>query len=352
MTSGRSKPILDVLQRKPAQRVPFWLMRQAGRYLPEYRELRAKAGGFLDMVYNPAFASEVTLQPLRRYGMDAAILFSDILVVPDALGQAVRFTAGEGPRLDPIRTAEQLSTLDFSRVDRHCAPVYDTVARVRSMLIAEGFDEAALIGFCGAPWTVACYMVQGSGSKDFQAVRDFANGQPETFQRLIDLVTEASCIYLAGQIRAGAEVIQLFDSWSGLAEGDLFDRYVIAPTIRIRNYLRENFPDVPVIGFPRGANDNYMAYAIKTGVDCLGLDQSLPLGDALLLQSAVPVQGSLDPEILLAGGPALDEALYELYGALGGGPWIFNLGHGVIKETPPEHVARVSDIVKSWQVAA
>ena len=269
------KPILEVLNGKKPEKVPFWLMRQAGRYLPEYRELRAKAGGFLDLVYDPEAAAEVTMQPLRRYGMDAAILFSDILVIPHALGQSVTFETGEGPRLDPLTSEKDFARLDLSAVDAHCKPVYETVALVREKMRKENFDQTTLIGFCGSPWTVICYMIEGRGSKDFSKAKVWAQNDPESFQRIVHIVTEASCQYLAGQIKAGAEVIQLFDSWSGLLEDDQFKRWVIAPTKKIRDYLRKNFPSVPVIGFPRGAGKLAFDYARETGVDCIGLDQAM-----------------------------------------------------------------------------
>ena len=343
------KPILEVLNGKKPEKVPFWLMRQAGRYLPEYRELRAKAGGFLDLVYDPEAAAEVTIQPLRRYGMDAAILFSDILVVPHALGQTVTFETGEGPRLEPLTSEKDFTRLDLSRVDAHCKPVYETVALVREKMRQEKFDTATLIGFCGSPWTVICYMIEGRGSTDFSSARTWAQNDPESFQKLVDIVTEASCLYLAGQIKAGAEVIQLFDSWSGLLEDDQFKRWVIAPTKKICAYLNKNFPNVPVIGFPRDAGKLAFDYAQETGVNCVGLDQGADSQWAAEnLQTTLPVQGNLDPELLLAGGDALKQGLEKIHAAFKGRPWIFNLGHGVIKETPPVHVEQLRNIVRAW----
>lgn len=351
MTNAR-KPILDVLERKTPERVPFWLMRQAGRYLPEYLDLRKQAGGFLDLVYDPEKAAEVTVQPLRRFGMDAAILFSDILVVPHALGQSVRFEAGEGPRLDPIRSERDLAILDPRKLESIASPVYETVSKTREKMTAEGFDETALIGFCGSPWTVACYMVEGGGSKDFEIVRQWALGDPASFQTLIDIITEVSCEYLAGQIRAGAEAVQLFDSWSGLLDHDEFHRWVIEPTKKIRDYLREYFPHIRVIGFPRGAGMKTKSYAIETGVDCVGLDPTIdPRWAAAELQPVVPVQGNLDPIRLLCGDTAMDDAMNDLYNAFGHAGWIFNLGHGVIKETKVDNVMRLKNIVRGWKVA-
>lgn len=345
------KPILEVLNGEVPERVPFWLMRQAGRYLPEYRELRQTAGGFLNLVYDPEKAAEITIQPLRRFGMDAAILFSDILVVPHALGQDVTFEAGEGPRLDPITSEKDFSKLDLGKIEKACKPVYDTVGRTRQKLAEEKFDETTLIGFCGSPWTVICYMVEGRGSKDFESARRWALRDPASFQKLVDIVTEASCLYLAGQIRAGAEVIQLFESWAGLLDAEEFKRWVIAPTKKIRAYLKQNFPDIPVIGFPRGAGALMLGYVRETGVDCLGLDQMTdPLWASQNLQTLLPVQGNLDNVRLLAGGAALEEGLEKIHTAFGGRPWIFNLGHGVIKETEIAHVEKLRDIVKGWRV--
>ncbi len=343
------KPILDVLNGVTPERVPFWLMRQAGRYLPEYRELRQTAGGFLNLVYDAEKAAEITVQPLRRFGMDAAILFSDILVVPHALGQNVTFEAGEGPRLDPVACEKDFLKLDLSKIDQACQPVYDTVARTRQKLAEEKFDQTTLIGFCGSPWTVICYMVEGRGSKDFESARRWALRDPASFQKLVDIVTEASCRYLAGQIKAGAEVIQLFESWAGLLDAEEFKRWVIAPTKKIRGYLKTNFPQTRVIGFPRGAGTLMLDYAKETGVDCLGLDQMMdPRWAARNLQSLLPVQGNLDNVRLLCGGAALEEGMEKIHDAFKGGGWIFNLGHGVIKETDIVNVEKLRDIVRGW----
>lgn len=349
MTNTR-KPIIDVLQRKTPERVPFWLMRQAGRYLPEYRALRAEAGSFLNLVYDSEKAAEVTVQPLRRFGMDAAILFSDILIVPHALGQHVTFEAGEGPRLEALSSAKDLARLDLSRVETASQPVFETVARTRGLMAAEGFDQTALIGFCGAPWTVICYMVEGRGSKDFEAARLWALRDPASFQKLIDIVTEASCIYLAGQIRAGAEVIQLFESWANILDDGQFRRWVIEPSKKIRAYLAENFPHIPVIGFPRAAGSLALDYAQETGIDAIGLDQMVnPRWAAQNLQTLLPVQGNLDPARLLVGGAALEEGMETIRASFTGRPFIFNLGHGVIKETPVTHIEKLRDIVRGWK---
>jgi uroporphyrinogen decarboxylase len=315
-------------------------MRQAGRYLPEYREVRAHAGSFLDLCYAPELAAEVTLQPIRRYGFDAAILFSDILVVPHGLGQEVRFVEGEGPRLSPIRTADALSALSIERMEDGAggilAPVYDAVRRIRTMLP----DGCALIGFAGAPWTVAAYMVEGGGSRDFQAIKQWAYGDPDGFQGLIDLLVAATVRHLSNQIAAGAEVVQIFDSHSGVLPAEAFARWVIAPTARIVAALRAAHPDVPVIGFPRGAGMLYERYLRETGVQAVSLDTVVPPSWAReRLGSSQPLQGNLDPIALLVGGAAMTDAVDGICDVLGSGPFVFNLGHGIVKETPPENVA-------------
>jgi uroporphyrinogen decarboxylase len=335
---------LQPLAREAVSPPPIWLMRQAGRYLPEYRATRKEAGSFLDLCYNPKLAAEVTLQPIRRYGFDAAILFSDILVIPDALGQAVRFEEGEGPKLDPIREAAGLSRLSLDRVHGHLAPVYETVARLRQDLPA----ETALIGFCGAPWTVATYMVGGEGSSDQAHARTFAYRDPASFQALMDILVEASIAYLSRQVEAGADVLQIFDSWAGsLPEGE-FDRWVVGPTKRIIGELAKRHPGVPVIGFPRGACPRLVTrFVNETGVHGVSCDTSMPVADMQLIQSnGVAVQGNLDPLLLVAGGDALDVRVDEILAALVGKPFIFNLGHGIVPQTPPENVGRLVDRVR------
>ena len=324
---------------------PVWLMRQAGRYLPEYREVRASVGGFLELCYTPALAAEVTLQPIRRYGFDAAILFSDILVVPDALGQGVRFVEGEGPRLDAITSAAGLTRLDPAATGEKFARVYETVARLRQDLPR----ETALIGFCGAPWTVATYMVGGQGSSDQAAARTLAYRDPQTFARLIDIVTDASIDYLDGQVRAGADVLQIFDSWAGNLPDDEFAKWVVAPTRRIVAELKRRHPGTPIIGFPRGAGENAKGYVRETGVEGLGCDTAMPLRQmrALADASGIAVQGNLDPLLLAAGGPAFEARVRETLDAMRGAPFIFNLGHGIVPHTPPEHVARLVELVRS-----
>ncbi len=324
---------------------PVWLMRQAGRYLSEYREVRASVGGFLELCYTPALAAEVTLQPIRRYSIDAAILFSDILVVPDALGQGVRFVEGEGPRLDAITSAAGLTCLDAAATGEKFARVYETVARLRQDLPR----ETALIGFCGAPWTVATYMVGGQGSSDQAAARMFAYRDPQAFARLIDIVTDASIDYLDGQVRAGADVLQIFDSWAGNLPDGEFATWVVAPTRRIVAELRRRHPGTPIIGFPRGAGDNAKGYVGETGAEGLGCDTAMPLRQMRALADAtgIAVQGNLDPLLLAAGGPAFEARVRETLEAMRGAPFIFNLGHGIVPHTPPEHVARLVELVRS-----
>lgn len=324
---------------------PIWLMRQAGRYLPEYREVRARAGSFLDLCYTPELATEVTLQPIRRFGFDAAILFSDILVVPDALGQAVRFVEGEGPRLDPIRDRDGLSRLDPSRAGEKFARIFEAVARVRGALPA----ATALIGFCGAPWTVATYMAGGRGSPDQVDARLWAYRDPVAFRRLIDMLVESSIEYLSGQAAAGADALQIFDSWAGSLPNSEFQSWVVAPTERIVAALAERHPGVPIIGFPRGAGLNGLAYAEATGVAGFGCDTAVPL-DRLRRELAgrrLVLQGNLDPLVLAAGGEAMTRGVRCILEAMRGAPFIFNLGHGVLPETPVEHVAALVAAVRA-----
>ena len=350
-SSQRSgKPFLRALSGATLTRPPFWLMRQAGRYLPEYRELRGKAGSFLDLVYQPALAAEVTLQPLRRYGMDAAILFSDILVVPHALGRAVRFETGEGPKLDPLRQGSSLPILLPGHFNEITEKIYETVRRIRSGMAAEGFDQTALIGFAGSPFTVACYMVEGGGSRDFIETKRWAYSDPEGFGALIDLLVDATVRYLDGQIQAGAEAVQLFDSWAGILDETQFRRWVIAPTRKITAALRANYPDLPIIGFPKGAGCQYQAYVRDSGVTAVSIDPSVPLRwAAAALQPTVPVQGNMDPICLLADTDAIDMALEHIYSHLSLGPFVFNLGHGVNKDTPPANVDHLARRIREWQ---
>ena len=336
------KPLLRALGGEPLARPPWWLMRQAGRYLPEYRELRAKAPDFLALCRTPAAAAEITLQPVRRYGMNAAILFSDILLVPHALGQKVGFREGEGPVLEAIAESAAIGRLDMNGLGGGFEPVFEAAARAAAALP----PEVALIGFAGSPWTVASYMVEGGASRDFAHVKEWAYRDPESFGRLIELLVEATTVFLAGQIEAGADVVQLFDSWAGVLSEAGFERWVVAPTRQIVERLRRRFPDRPIIGFPRGAGLLYERYAEATGVDAIGCDTAVPLRHMReRLQPLAAVQGNLDPVALLAGEPVLEAAVTGLRRALGQGAWIFNLGHGVLPQTPPEAVASLARIL-------
>jgi uroporphyrinogen decarboxylase len=319
------------------ERPPIWLMRQAGRYLPEYRELRARSRNFLDFCYTPDLAAEATLQPIRRFGFDAAILFSDILVIPDALGRRVEFVEGEGPRLEPIDSGE-LMRLNQTNVISHLTPVFETVDRVIQALP----ENVVLIGFAGAPWTVATYMVEGGSSRDYPNIRSWAYRDPEGFTDLIEILTTATAEYLCAQIDHGAEVVQLFDSWAGVLAADEFTKWSVQPVAEIVRRIKAIHPDVPVIGFPRGAGIGYQVFVRETGIDAVGLDSSIPTDWAAEnLQKLVAVQGNLDNLALLAGGPAMDRAIDNILDTLGKGPFIFNLGHGVLPPTPIEHVERL-----------
>ena len=336
--------LLAALAGQATTRPPIWLMRQAGRYLPEYREVRSQVASFLDLCLNPALAAEVTLQPLRRFAFDAAIVFSDILIVPYALGQKVEFIEGEGPRLEPIGSGADLATLDLARAVPVLAPVYETIERVRTELPA----EVPIIGFCGAPFTVATYMVGGGASKDQAETRLFAYRDPQSFQTLIDLLVEASADYLLGQVKAGAEVLQIFDSWAGSLPEDEFRRWCIAPTKALVERVKAQAPHVPVIGFPRGCGPLARTFAEEAGVDAIGCDTGLPVAWIRdNLQTLLPVQGNLDPLLLVAGGRRLEERVNEILAALAPKPFVFNLGHGILPETPIAHVERLVRLVKN-----
>ena len=338
-----NKPFLDALTGKVQSRPPIWLMRQAGRYLPEYREIRANAGGFLNLCYNPKLACEVTMQPIRRYGFDAAILFSDILVVPDALGQKVEFLEGEGPKLEALQSPSDIAKLSDQWLHSRLEPVYETLSLIKASLPS----ETALIGFAGAPWTIATYMIEGGSSKDFAKTKLWSFKDPDSFEELLNLIADSTADYLIAQVEAGAEAVQIFDSWASVLPEAYFDRWIIAANKRLIHKFKMKCPNTPVIGFPRGAGLKYIDYIDETGVDAVGLDTTLPLGWARdNLQNKVCVQGNLDPQLLLAGGTAMDEAVDYILETLKDGPFIFNLGHGIIKETPPEHVSRLMDRVR------
>jgi uroporphyrinogen decarboxylase len=324
---------MDVLRGETVFPPPIWLMRQAGRYLPEYRETRAKAGSFLDLCFNPDLAVEVTLQPIRRFGFDASIVFSDILVVPYALGRDLRFEEGRGPLMTPI-TAAEIERLDSARFHEVLAPVYETVGRLRRELPT----ETTLLGFCGAPWTVATYMIAGHGTPDQAPARLFSYQHPEAFDRLLSLIADHSAEYLIRQIEAGADAVQIFDSWAGVLDEASFETSCVQPVARIVSRVRQIYPDVPIVGFPRGAGALYANYRQRTGVTALGLDWSVPLSQAARLQETGAVQGNLDPLRLVAGGKALAAGVDAILRALGDGPLVFNLGHGITPDAPVRHV--------------
>jgi uroporphyrinogen decarboxylase len=337
--------LLEVLSGRRQPVPPIWMMRQAGRYLPEYRQLRAKAGGFLDLCFTPEFAAEVTLQPIRRFGFDAAIIFSDILVVPYALGRKVRFEAGEGPRLDPMDTPDKVATLapraDFSKLE----PVYEALRRVRRELD----PTIALIGFCGAPWTVATYMVAGQGTPDQAPARMMAYRYPDAFSRIIDVLVANSIEYLLGQLKAGADLLQIFDTWAGVLPPREFARWSVEPT-RIVEGVRNKIPDAKIIGFPRGAGALLPGYVEATGVDAVSIDWAAE--PALIrerVQNRVAVQGNLDPLALIAGGDALDAAVDDVLANFASGRLIFNLGHGIQPETPIAHVEQMLKRVRAYK---
>jgi uroporphyrinogen decarboxylase len=340
------KPFLDVLAGQRQAVPPIWMMRQAGRYLPEYRELRAKAGGFLDLCFTPEFAAEVTLQPIRRFGFDAAIIFSDILVIPHALGRSVRFEAGEGPRLDPLDTPDKIGTLasqaDFSRL----APVYEALRRVRRELDS----KTALIGFCGAPWTVATYMVAGQGTPDQAPARMMAYRHPQAFSTIIDTLVDNSIRYLLDQLRAGADALQIFDTWAGVLPPREFQRWSIEPTARIVAGVRKQVPDAKIIGFPRGAGPLLPDYVDSTAVNAVSIDWTAdPAFIRERVQNRVAVQGNLDPLVLISGGAALDRAVDDVLSSYANGRLIFNLGHGIQPETPIAHVERMVKRVREYK---
>lgn len=343
------KPFLRTLAGLPSARPPIWLMRQAGRYLPEYRETRAKAGSFLELCYNPDLAAEVTLQPIRRFGFDAAILFADILLLPQALGQGLAFKENEGPVLDAIRTSGELARLNPQGIHKQLGPVYEAVSRIKAALP----PDCALIGFAGAPWTVATYMLEGRGSSDHAAAKTWAFGNPGGLGTLMDILVEATGEYLERQVQAGAEAVQIFDTWAGVLPEQEFRRFCIDPVRRIIARLKAKYPHLPVIAFPRGAGALYDSYAAATGADAVGMDYTVPLGWARdHLWSKTVVQGNLDPRLLVVGGTALAEAVHRLLRTFPQQRYIFNLGHGIVPETPVRHVEELVRLVKGSQVTA
>jgi uroporphyrinogen decarboxylase len=345
-SSEARKPLLRALSGDAVWPPPMWLMRQAGRYLPEYRELRAQAGDFITLCTTPDLAAEVTIQPIRRYGMDGAILFSDILMVPWALGQPLRFAEGEGPVLEPLRDAAGIAALEPEKLRERAAPIFETVRLTRAALEAHA-NKVTLIGFAGSPWTVAAYMVEGHGSRDFHTARGMAFADPTLFGRLIRTLVDATTDYLLAQIEAGAEAVMLFDSWAGMLPPGQFRRWVIEPTVTIVRNVKRQYPSIPVIGFPRLAGPLIGEYAQRTGVNTVAMDTAM---DPRFAASAVPanvgLQGNLDPLALVAGGIALETETRQILAAMRGRPYVFNLGHGIEKVTPPEHVAQLVRLVR------
>jgi uroporphyrinogen decarboxylase len=338
---GQDKPLLAVLRGEKREKPPVWLMRQAGRYLPEYRALRADKGGFLALVYDSDAAAEITLQPIRRFGFDGAILFSDILIVPYALGQDLAFEAGEGPRLSPPLMDAALEALQA--VPERLEPIYRTVEKVKASLP----PEATLLGFAGSPWTVATYMIAGRGSKEQAEARRYAYRDPAAFSEIIGAVADMTVDYLSSQVAAGVEAVQLFDSWAGSLSPAQFEQWVIAPNARIVSAFKVRHPDVPVIGFPKGAGGKLGAYARETGVDAIGLDETVdPVWAAAELPKSLPVQGNLDPLALIAGGEALESAASRILSAFEDRPHVFNLGHGILPDTPIDHVEQLLRLVR------
>ena len=323
---------------------PCWFMRQAGRYLPEYRELRAKAGGFLNLVYNPELASEVTLQPIRRFGMDGAILFSDILVVPHALGVDVRFETGEGPVVEKIVTAERIAQMSLARVREHCAPIAETIRLTKAQLP----PHVTMLGFAGAPWTVACYMVEGKGTKDYAGARGFAYENSKIFSSLIDTLVDATIDYLSMQIEAGAEALQLFDSWAGVLSPAQFSQWVSEPNARIVAALKDMHPSIPIIAFPRGAGSNLANFAARVACDGISVDYNT---DIAAVRAALPtmcLQGNLDPLVVASDKKAMLQQATQILESMRGTPFIFNLGHGFVPHTPVENVEALMEKIRSF----
>ncbi len=341
LSNPTDKPLLAVLSGARRDPPPIWLMRQAGRYLSEYRELRQIKGSFLELVYDSDAAAQVTVQPLQRFELDAAILFSDILIIPFAIGQNLSFIHGEGPRLTPPLMGAELD--DLTPFLTRLEPIYETVRKVKAQLD----PRTTLIGFSGSPWTVATYMVAGQGSREQSETRRLAYADPQRFQAIIDRIEQVTFGYLSGQIEAGAEVVQLFDSWSGSLAPSEFERWVIAPTARLVGRLAAEHPGVPVIGFPKGAGGKLAAYVGETGVTAIGVDETVdPVWADRSLSPDLPVQGNLDPLALLAGGEALESATRRILDAFAGRPHIFNLGHGILQDTPIAHVEQLVALVK------
>ena len=341
--TARGKPLLRALRGEAVRPIPYWLMRQAGRYLPEYRALRQRAGSFLDLCYTPALAAEATMQPIERFGMDGAILFSDILLVPQALGQKLWFEANGGPKLSALRNDSDVEGLNFNKFDQTLAPVYAAIRTIVPRLP----ENTTLLGFAGAPWTVATYMIEGGSSRDFAKILAWAARRDGRFDAIIATLVEATARHLSAEIAAGVEAVQLFDTWAGIVPESEFERLVIRPTRQIVDRIKRDRPDVPVIGFPRGIGPRYRQYFAETGVNALSIDADTSLDAARELQSIGAVQGNLDPKLLVAGGKVFEDSVHRILDRLGRGPFVFNLGHGVVPETPPEHVARLGELIRA-----
>ena len=347
--AAADKPLLAALRGEVRRPVPLWLMRQAGRYLPEYRALRARAGSFLDLCYDPVLAAEASLQPLKRFALDGAILFSDILVVPQALGQRLWFEEGEGPRLEPLREGDLLPVFDAGRQRQKLAPVYEAMERVASAVPA----EVTVLGFAGAPWTLATYMVEGGRSRDFSAVKDWAFLRRESFTGLIGTLEDAVAAHLVAQLDSGADAVQIFDSWAGALPATVFEHWCVAPLRRIVTRVRAAHPQAPVIAYVRGVGRRCETVADEVGADAVSIDSTVPpTWAAEKLQARCTVQGNLDPATLVAGGNTLRQSATAILEALGHGPFVFNLGEGVLPATPPEHVAELCDLVHGWRGGA
>ncbi len=339
-----NKLLLRVLGSESVNPPPIWLMRQAGRYLPEYMKVREAAGDFLDLCYNPDLAAQVTMQPINRYGFDAAIIFSDILVIPDALGQKVAFSHGVGPLLNPLRSKKEILELNYRAFGETLNPVYEAISKVS----AELSPEVSLIGFAGAPWTIATYMVEGGSTKNFNHVKSWSASDGGGFEELIKYLIDAITLHLINQVDAGAEVLQIFDSWAGVLSPSEFERWCVKPVAEITKRVKSKHKDIPIIGFPKGSGLSYQNYAQRTGVDCISVDYTVPLTwIANTLQPGAVIQGNLDPHILRQGGDRMVKEVQEIKTALGQGPFVFNLGHGILPDTNPSNVGKLIELVRA-----
>lgn len=342
-----SKNLLNTLQGNVYDVPALWMMRQAGRYLPEYKQVRASCDGFLDLCYNPNKACEVTMQPLRRYGFDGAILFSDILVMPHALGQNVWFEEGIGPKLKALKSGDDVAQLGQGDIHVHLNPVYETIDKIKGALVQESFTDTTFIGFAGSPWTVATYMIEGGSSRNFGTIKNFAYTYPEQFAQLLHLLADTTADYLIQQIHCGVDCVQIFDSWAGVLNEQDFAQFCIAPTRHMVDKIRAVHGDIPIIGFARGGGYYLPNYYAQTGVTALGIDETVPLSVMKKLGGICPVQGNLDPQVLRAGGDILRDSVMRIRESMDGVPYVFNLGRGIEKETPPDHVEQLVKWVRS-----